>query len=68
MGGNGNVATIVDATLAELAERGHDVDHPWRFPTVGEQAGLLESVGFEVRLARLFDRPTDLDGPDGLRD
>ncbi|WP_226011291.1 class I SAM-dependent methyltransferase [Halomicrobium salinisoli] len=68
MGGSGNVAAIVDATLAELAERGYDVDHPWYFPTVGEQAGLLESAGFEVRLARLFDRPTDLDGPDGLRD
>ncbi|WP_225335704.1 class I SAM-dependent methyltransferase [Halomicrobium urmianum] len=67
MGGSGNVAAVVDATLGELGERGYDVDHPWRFPTVGEQASLLESTGFEVRLARLFDRPTDLDGPDGLR-
>ncbi|WP_246984680.1 class I SAM-dependent methyltransferase [Halorientalis marina] len=67
MGGVGNVDRVVTATLAELAERGHDRDHPWYFPSVGEYATRLENAGFEVRLARLFDRPTDLDGPDGLR-
>jgi len=68
MGGHGNVATVVDATRRELTDRGYEADSPWYFPTVGEQASLLERHGFEVRFARLFDRPTELDGgPDGLR-
>ncbi|WP_436925375.1 class I SAM-dependent methyltransferase [Halosimplex amylolyticum] len=62
MGGAGNVATVVDATLAELRARGYDATNPWHFPTVGEHAAVLESAGFEVRLARLFDRPTELEG------
>ncbi|MFC7140843.1 methyltransferase domain-containing protein [Halosimplex aquaticum] len=67
MGGVGNVATVVDATVAELRERGYDAANPWHFPTVGEHAAVLESAGFEVRLARLFDRPTELEGgADGL--
>ncbi|WP_436929812.1 class I SAM-dependent methyltransferase [Halosimplex halobium] len=69
LGGAGNVAAVVDATLAELRERGHEVDHPWYFPTVGEHAAVLEAAGFEVRLARLFDRPTELaGGREGLTD
>jgi len=68
LGGTGNVATIVDAVRAELAERGYDVVHPWQFPSVGEYASRLEAHGFEVRYARLFDRPTPLDGEDGLAD
>jgi trans-aconitate methyltransferase len=68
LGGVGNVASIVDAAVAELRERGDDPEHPWYFPTVGEHAAVLEAAGFEVRLARLFDRPTTLDGETGLRD
>ena len=62
LGGSGNVSTIVDATVAELAERGYDLGHPWYFPTIGTHADVLEAAGFEVRQMRLFDRPTDLDG------
>jgi len=62
LGGTGNVSAVVDATLAALRERGYEVKHPWYFPTVGEHAAVLEAAGFEVRLARLFDRPTELDG------
>lgn len=68
LGGSGNVATIVDAVDSVCDERGYDVEDPWYFPTVGEHATLLESHGFEVRYARLFDRPTDLDGESGLRE
>jgi trans-aconitate methyltransferase len=68
MGGTGNVAAIVSATLAELRARGYDRVHPWYFPTVGEYATRLERHGFEVRRAVLFDRPTELDdGEAGLR-
>jgi hypothetical protein len=41
--------------------------NPWYFPGIAEYAGVLESAGFEVREAQLFDRPTPLDGEDGLR-
>jgi trans-aconitate methyltransferase len=68
LGGVGNVASIVDAALAELRDRGYDPEHPWYFPTVGEHAAVLEAAGFEVRLTRLFDRPTTLEGETGLRD
>jgi trans-aconitate methyltransferase len=68
LGGTGNVGTIVAATAAACEDRGYAVGDPWHFPTVGEHAALLEDHGFEVRYARLFDRPTDLDGPEGLRD
>ncbi|MBV0925346.1 methyltransferase domain-containing protein [Halomicroarcula limicola] len=68
LGGRGNVRRIVDALDAELRERGERVVHPWYFPSVGEYASRVESHGFEVTAARLFDRPTELDGgADGLR-
>jgi len=67
LGGDGNVAAIVDAVLDELDDRGYDAEKPWHFPTVGEYASRLERHGFEVRDATLFDRPTELDGEDGLR-
>ena len=67
-GGRGNVSAIVGAVTAELAERGHEVENPWYFPSVGEFASSLEGHGFEVRRAELFDRPTRLEGgEDGLR-
>ena len=67
-GGQGNVEAIVGAVTAEVESRGHEVENPWYFPSVGEFATSLEGHGFEVRVARLFDRPTRLDeGEDGLR-
>lgn len=62
LGGTGNVATITEVLLDELEARGYHPSLPWYFPTVGEYACRLERHGFEVRSARLFDRPTDLDG------
>jgi len=67
MGGHGNVASITSALEAELTDRSHDFEHPWYFPSIGEYAPRLERAGFEVRDARLFDRPTTLEGEDGLR-
>jgi len=66
LGGHGNIAAIVSATHAELAARGYETPMPWYFPTIGEYASRLESHGFDVQYARLFDRPTELDGDDGL--
>ena len=66
LGGHGNIDAIVSATHAELTARGYETPMPWYFPTVGEYASRLETHGFEVQYARLFDRPTELDGEDGL--
>ncbi|OCS88671.1 hypothetical protein [Caryophanon tenue] len=40
---------------------------PWYFPTIGEYTTLLESVGFDVTFAYHYDRPTMLQGEQGLR-
>ncbi|WP_254534529.1 methyltransferase domain-containing protein [Halomarina litorea] len=69
LGGTGNVAALVSAIEGNVEAAGHDPGpNPWYFPSVGEYAGVLEGAGFEVRLARLFDRPTPLSGEAGLRE
>jgi trans-aconitate methyltransferase len=67
-GGRGNVRAVMTA-LHAAAEQivGEAVGSPWYYPSVGEYAALLERHGLEVTFATLFDRPTPLDGPDGLR-
>ncbi len=68
LGGAGNVEAIASAALEELDRRGYEGEHPWYFPSVGEYGSRLEAHDLEVRYARLFDRPTELDdGEDGLR-
>jgi trans-aconitate methyltransferase len=71
LGGRGNVRGI-EAALRAAGERvglPPDVDESlWYFPGLAEYATLLEAAGLEVRFATLFDRPTPLEGPGGLRD
>lgn len=59
-GGKGNIAKVAAALRAAGAP---DPLLTYYFPSVGEYAAILESEGFEVRLATLFDRPTELDDP-----
>jgi trans-aconitate methyltransferase len=66
LGGTGNVASVVRAANDARRAHGHAPVDPWHFPSVGEYATRLERAGFEVRRASLFDRPTELDGADGL--
>ncbi len=73
MGGKGNVRRIVEAMTAAYRRfaspqgAGHD-PNPWYYPSIGEYSGLLETQGFEVSFATLFDRPTPLEkGDAGLR-
>ncbi len=67
-GGRGNVRVIV-AALRTAAQRLnlHPEEPRWFFPGVAEYATMLEAAGLEVRFATLFDRPTPLEGPTGLR-
>jgi trans-aconitate methyltransferase len=69
-GGKGNIAQIVRAIETVLA-RYYDGQIPAArtyFPSVAEYSTLLESHGLEVRFAQLFDRPTPLEGPNGMAD
>lgn len=67
-GGKGNTDRVISAVAAAVRELTQtEVKHSWYYPSLGEYAALLEKHGLAVREARLFDRPTALDGADGLR-
>ncbi|TWT27281.1 trans-aconitate 2-methyltransferase [Planomicrobium sp. CPCC 101110] len=69
-GGKGNVQTITEEVIHQLKEEGisHSPDQfPWYFPSIGEYAPLMEEAGFKVIFAQHFDRPTPLNGEDGLK-
>lgn len=67
-GGHGNVARLLVATQETLREVTQtEVKHGWYFPSIAAYSTLLENHGLEVRQAFLFDRPTQLEGADGLR-
>ncbi len=64
-GGKGNIQSITQALFRAIEMIGFDhteILSPWYFPSIAEYADLLEQQGFEVQYARLFDRPTPLDG------
>lgn len=68
LGGRGNVRILAGALEAAAASAGGGpFVSPWYFPSLGEYAGLLERGGLEVTQALLLDRPTPLQGKDGLR-
>jgi trans-aconitate methyltransferase len=69
-GGRGNTAALLAAIYKELAAFG--IRNPeslsrWYYPSIGGYTSLLERHGLEVTFATLFDRPTPLEGEDGLR-
>lgn len=64
-GGSGNVQALVSGLYLAFEANGLEVPadrNPWYYPSIGEYASLLESQGFDVTSARLFDRPTPLKG------
>ena len=62
-GGKDNIKQIIKAIDTTLAE---PEDSLWYFPSIGEYSSLLEKAGFKVNYAVLFDRPTKLEGENGL--
>ena len=67
-GGKGNVRQITAAVQSVLHElTGQPISHGWYYPSISEYGSLLEKHGLEVRQAFLFDRPTVLEGADGMR-
>jgi trans-aconitate methyltransferase len=69
MGGCGNTAAVVRAMRESLPRLGLDAERfiPWTFPGPAEHATLLERHGFRVRLLMHFDRPSRMEGEQGLR-
>ena len=69
LGGAGNIAAIIEAvSWARRGNPGRNVGDAFFFPGASEYAAMLESHGFDVDRADLFERPTLLEGgEDGLR-
>lgn len=69
-GGKGNVASIETALKEALRAEGYAGQagrKVWYFPSPAEYAALLEKGGFVVRMLAYFDRPTPLQGEEGIR-
>lgn len=68
-GGGDNVQTLYGGFCDALREQGlaPPARFPWYFPTPAAYGELLAAHGFEVLAARLFPRPTRLEGAEGLR-
>lgn len=69
-GGKGNVKTITDEIIQQIKEEGFDFkeeNFPWFYPSIAEYTTLMEQAGFRVVFAQHFDRPTQLDGDQGLK-
>lgn len=66
-GGKGNIDNIRKAMHDARREiAGNDQPDTYFFPSIGEYAPLLEQHGLEVQAAWLFDRPTLLEGEEGM--
>ncbi|MCT2538169.1 methyltransferase domain-containing protein [Aquibacillus koreensis] len=69
-GGKGNIEAISNEIIRESEKMGMDYNEqlfPWYFPSIAEYTTLMERVGFHVVFAQHIDRPTPLEGEDGLR-
>lgn len=68
MGGKGNIANVISA-IQSAAQDFNLTQLPIYnyFPSIAEYSTILEQNGFQVKFAILFERPTLLDGNDGLR-
>lgn len=67
LGGQGNIGTVMDAIHTVLDNYLPTIPpaNHW-YPSIGQYSAVLEDKGFEVRFARLFDRPTPLEGEAGM--
>ena len=67
LGGIGNVEDIESAVAAATSKYWQSPPVAARFyPSVGQYSAILEQVGFEVRFAHLYERPTPLEGENGM--
>jgi trans-aconitate methyltransferase len=67
-GGQGNIRSVLAAFRDALGSAVAEQRNPWNYSSDAEFAALLERHGLEVRQSSLFDRPTPLDGENGIED
>ncbi|AXA33682.1 class I SAM-dependent methyltransferase [Francisella adeliensis] len=67
MGGNGNIKEVL-ASIDKVSQSYQLKDYHLQnfYPSLSQYSSLLEKNGFEVRYALLFNRPTLLEGKNGL--
>lgn len=72
LGGKGNIQSIERQLKESLQKRGYATQAAltlWYFPSLSAYTTTLESAGFEVSFAQLYDRPTELaDEQTGIKD
>lgn len=67
-GGHGNVQILSHAIETASQEfLGQPLPHPWYFPGIPAFGNELEQHGIELIQAAMIDRPTRLEGHDGLK-
>lgn len=69
-GGKGNVQLISNEIINQIESAGFEYKKkhfPWFYPSIAEYSILMEEVGFRITFAQHFDRPTPLDGDNGLK-
>ncbi|TSI04175.1 methyltransferase domain-containing protein [Lysinibacillus sp. BW-2-10] len=69
-GGKGNVAIITNEIVQQMQQTGFEFEEerfPWFYPSIAEYTTLMEKAGFRVIFAQHIDRPTPLEGEDGLK-
>lgn len=68
MGGKGSGAAVIGAAYDACSSLGYPPpeSNPYYFPTPAEYAAVLEQGGLRVAHLRYFDRPTPLEGEDGI--
>jgi trans-aconitate methyltransferase len=59
------ITNAIDEVLPRYLAGGMPEPRTW-YPSISEYSKLLEERGFEVRLARVFERPTPLEGESGM--
>ncbi len=68
-GGKKNVKSITDAVASAATSLGFNhkiISNFWFFPSISTYSAMLESQGFEIEQVWLFDRPTKLNGENGM--
>ena len=68
MGGKGNIATIETAIHNARLDLGYpEMNNPWHFGNPADYSRLLKDHGFRITHLAYFNRPTPLEGEDGVK-
>ena len=69
MGGKGNISNLLDS-IYKVSNNYGITDYQLRnfYPSISEYATILENNGFTVSYAQIIERPTHLEGDNGVKD